>query len=142
MTAYIIRRVLWFVPVLFTVGLVTFLIARATPGGPFDRDPTRRQIPASTQRVLNAKFGLDLPVWRQFTRYMFFDIETDPLRQLCYLHGFVIREGGDIATERFEGIFARDITDEAEREAFANAMVVFRRHAGALVVHYSKYEHT
>ena len=80
--------------------------------------------------------------WPRAEVELFFDIETDPLRQLCYLHGFVIREGGDIATERFEGIFARDITDEAEREAFANAMVVFRRHAGALVVHYSKYERT
>ena len=79
MAAYIVRRVLWFVPVLFAVGLVTFLIARATPGGPFDRDPNRRQIPITTQRVLNAKFGLDLPVWRQFTRYMFFDIETGDL---------------------------------------------------------------
>jgi oligopeptide transport system permease protein len=78
MTAYIIRRLLWFVPVLFAVGLITFLIARATPGGPFDRDPTRRSMPASTERVLRAKFGLDLPVWRQFTRYMFFDIEKDP----------------------------------------------------------------
>jgi oligopeptide transport system permease protein len=77
MTAYIIRRLLWFVPVLFAVGLITFLIARATPGGPFDRDPTRRQLPPSTEKVLRAKFGLDLPVWRQFTRYMLFDIEKD-----------------------------------------------------------------
>jgi oligopeptide transport system permease protein len=78
MTAYIIRRVLWFIPVLVSVGLVTFIIARATPGGPFDRDPTRRAMPASTERILRQKFGMDLPVWRQFTRYMFFDIETDP----------------------------------------------------------------
>jgi oligopeptide transport system permease protein len=78
MTAYIIRRILWFIPVLFCVGLITFFIGRATPGGPFDRDPTRRQMPASTEKVLRAKFGLDLPVWRQFTRYMFFDFETDP----------------------------------------------------------------
>ena len=78
MAAYIIRRVLWFVPVLFSVGLITFMIARATPGGPFDTDPNRRQLPASTEKVLRARFGLDLPVWRQFTRYMFFDIETDP----------------------------------------------------------------
>ena len=78
MTAYIFRRLLWFIPVLVAVGFVTFMIARMTPGGPFDRDPTRRQIPASTERILRAKFGMDLPVWRQFTRYMFFDIETDP----------------------------------------------------------------
>jgi oligopeptide transport system permease protein len=50
------------------VGLITFLIARATPGGPFDTDPNRRQLPASTEKVLRARFGLDLPVWRQFTR--------------------------------------------------------------------------
>jgi oligopeptide transport system permease protein len=31
-----------------------------------------------TERVLRAKFGLDLPVWRHFTRYLFFDIEKDP----------------------------------------------------------------
>jgi oligopeptide transport system permease protein len=78
MTAYIIRRVFWFIPVLVCVGAVTFAIARATPGGPFDRDPTRRAMPASTERILRARFGMDLPMWRQFTRYMFFDIEKDP----------------------------------------------------------------
>jgi oligopeptide transport system permease protein len=78
MTTYIIRRVFWFIPVLVCVGLVTFAIARATPGGPFDRDPTRRAMPASTERILRARFGMDLPMWRQFTRYMFFDIEADP----------------------------------------------------------------
>lgn len=73
---------------------------------------------------------------------LFFDIETDPMRGLCYLHGFVIREGGNVASERFEGIFARDTSEAAEREAFAESMDLFRRHAGALVVHYSKYERT
>lgn len=78
MTAYLIRRILWFFPVLLSVGLITFIIARATPGGPFDTDPNRRQLPPSAQRVLEARFGMHLPVWRQFLRYMLFDIETDP----------------------------------------------------------------
>lgn len=78
MTEYILRRVLWFVPVLLAVGLITFIVARLTPGGPFDTDPNRRQLPPATERVLRAKFGMDLPLWRQFTRYMLFDIETDP----------------------------------------------------------------
>ena len=77
MSTYILRRILWFIPVLFSVGLITFLIARSTPGGPFDTDPNRRQLSPSTEKVLRARFGMDLPVWRQFTRYMFFDIETD-----------------------------------------------------------------
>ncbi len=78
MSEYIIRRVFWFFPVLLAVGAITFGIARMTPGGPFDTDPNRRQLPAATEKVLRAKFGMDLPFWRQFTRYMLFDIETDP----------------------------------------------------------------
>lgn len=75
MLAFLIRRFLWFIPVLFCVGLVTFMIARSTPGGPFDTDPNRRQLPASAERVIRARFGLDLPLWRQFTRYLLFDLE-------------------------------------------------------------------
>lgn len=76
MTAYVIRRILWFIPVLVIVGLITFTIAHITPGGPFDRNPEEgRRINPGTERVLRARFGLDLPLWRQFTRYMFFDIE-------------------------------------------------------------------
>src|SRR5215216_3373078 len=78
MIAFILRRLLWFIPVLFCVGLITFIIARSTPGGPFDTDPNRRQLSPGTEKVLRAKFGMDLPIWRQFTRYMLFDIETDP----------------------------------------------------------------
>ncbi len=78
MTAYIIRRLLWFIPVLVVVGLVTFTMAQLTPGGPFDRNPEQgRRLNPGTEKVLRTKFGLDLPQWRQFTRYMFFDIEKD-----------------------------------------------------------------
>ncbi|KAB8144975.1 ABC transporter permease [Chloroflexia bacterium SDU3-3] len=78
MTAYIIRRLLWFIPVLVVVGLVTFTMAQITPGGPFDRNPEQgRRMNPGTERVLRAKFGMDLPVWRQFLRYMFFDVEKD-----------------------------------------------------------------
>lgn len=78
MTAYIIRRVLWQIPVLLIVGLMTFGIAKITPGGPFDTDPDRRQLSPRVEAVLREKFGMELPFWRQFTRYMFFDFLTDP----------------------------------------------------------------
>ncbi|MEM8530008.1 MAG: ABC transporter permease [Chloroflexota bacterium] len=79
MTQYIIRRILWFIPVLFCVGLITFTIAQLTPGGPFDagRDETSRRMPSGAEQVLRERFGMDLPMWRQFTRYMFFDISTN-----------------------------------------------------------------
>ncbi len=77
MGAYLIRRILWFIPVLLCVGLITFTIARLTPGGPFDTDPNRRQLSPAAEKVLRQKFGMDLPIWRQFTRYMLFDIEKN-----------------------------------------------------------------
>jgi predicted RecB family nuclease len=64
------------------------------------------------------------------------------MRDLCYLQGFVMREVGDTNAERFEGIFAEDLSAGAEREAFAAAMTIFRRYPAAAVVHYSKYERT
>jgi predicted RecB family nuclease len=73
---------------------------------------------------------------------LFFDIETDPMRDLCYLHGFVICEAANIGVERFEGIFAQEPTAASEREAFGAAMTIFRMYPAATVVHYSKYERT
>ncbi len=69
MLAYLIRRLLWMIPVLFTVALITFVLMHAAPGGPWDRDPSARQVDEATQRVLNAHYGLDKPLWRQFLAY-------------------------------------------------------------------------
>jgi len=82
--------------------------------------------------------------WPRSPVELFFDIETDPMRDICYLHGFVIRErvASGWSSERFEGIFATDLSATAERDAFAAAMALFRRHPEAIVVHYSKYERT
>ncbi len=77
MFSYTLRRLLWLIPVIFTVGLITFMIMRAAPGGPFDREPERRGISPAAQRRLEAKFALDKPMWRQFTRYMFVDRERN-----------------------------------------------------------------
>jgi uncharacterized protein len=105
----------------------------------------RFQRRAALQLTPNAQPYLTRAVqWPQATTQLFFDIETDPMRDLCYLHGFVIREpdaaGG--LRERFEGIFATDLSPQAERDAFAAAMALFRRYSAAVVVHYSRYERT
>jgi len=60
MVEFFARRVLWLVPVLLTVATVTFFLMHRAPGGPWDRE---RPIPAATQAALNAKFGLDKPLW-------------------------------------------------------------------------------
>ena len=77
MFAYLVRRVLWMIPVLLTVGLITWIVMRAAPGGPFDIDPNERGITPTTRRLLEARFGLDKPMWRQFLRYMIVDRDID-----------------------------------------------------------------
>ncbi len=63
MTGYIIRRLLWMIPVLFFVTLITFVIMHATPGGPWDVDPNSRASDPRIQAILNAQYGLDLPLF-------------------------------------------------------------------------------
>jgi oligopeptide transport system permease protein len=61
MFAFIVRRLLWAVPVLFFVALVTFFLMHQAPGGPFDADGNKKQVDAATLKNLNAKFGLNKP---------------------------------------------------------------------------------
>ncbi len=70
MLAYIIKRLIWLVPVLTIVGAITFTLMHTAPGGPWDRDLSARQVDARTQELLNKRFGLDKPLWRQFIAYM------------------------------------------------------------------------
>jgi predicted RecB family nuclease len=73
---------------------------------------------------------------------LFFDVEVDPLRDVCYLHGFIERHRGDNTTERFAAFFADTPTPAAERETFAAALDYLAAHGAAVVYHYSKYERT
>ena len=58
MLGYIIRRVLWIIPVLIVVSMMTFALMHAAPGGPWAQE---KKLPATTVALLNAKFGLDQP---------------------------------------------------------------------------------
>jgi oligopeptide transport system permease protein len=61
--AYIVRRILWIIPVLFTVSIITFFLMHAVPGGPWDRE---KRLPEATVERLNAKYGLDQPIYIQY----------------------------------------------------------------------------
>jgi oligopeptide transport system permease protein len=66
---YTIRRLLLLIPTLFVVLLVTFTLAHAAPGGPWDKEDAKRQ----TQTIvdnLNRKYGLDKPLPEQFALYV------------------------------------------------------------------------
>jgi oligopeptide transport system permease protein len=63
MTAYFIRRILYMIPTLFMVVLITFIIMHATPGGPFDTSPDSRTSDPRVQERLMKVYGLDKPLF-------------------------------------------------------------------------------
>jgi ABC-type dipeptide/oligopeptide/nickel transport system permease component len=69
MGRYIIRRILWMFPVLFVISIITFGFAHLVPGGPFDRE---KPLPPEIIANLNKYYGLDQPLWKQYTDYMGF----------------------------------------------------------------------
>jgi predicted RecB family nuclease len=73
---------------------------------------------------------------------LFFDIEVDPMRDLCYLHGFVERRGSDSSTERYVAFFTDNVSGEEEERAFAGAWRYIEASQPCVVYYYSKYERT
>lgn len=68
MTAFIIRRLLWTIPVMLLVILMTFLLMRQIAGNPFRQ--TSRAVPPEIQRNLERKFHLDQPWYVQYALYV------------------------------------------------------------------------
>lgn len=79
MLGLIVRRLFWIVPVLTTVTVVTFLLMHQAPGGPWD---SAKPLPATARHVLDARFGLDKPVWFNIEEFQarLEQGETNPLQ--------------------------------------------------------------
>ncbi len=71
MTGYFIRRVLWLIPVLWLITVITFVLMHEVKGGPFDPGATKAS--AAAREALQAKYHLDQPIWVQY-RYWFTDL--------------------------------------------------------------------
>ena len=65
MIRYIIGRLLWIIPVLFVVSIITFILMHAVPGGPWDRE--KRAAGGDRRRGSTRKYGLDKPGLRSST---------------------------------------------------------------------------
>ncbi|MEM7492248.1 MAG: ABC transporter permease subunit [Pseudomonadota bacterium] len=72
--AYTARRLIIAIPTLLVIITVAFFMMRAAPGGPFDGE---RKLNAATEAALQAKFGLDQPLWKQYTDYLMGVIQLD-----------------------------------------------------------------
>lgn len=71
---------------------------------------------------------------------LFFDIEVDPMRDLCYLHGFVERKNGDSKSERYIAFFADGLDLTAEARAFKAAFNYVKTIGQCAVYHYGNFE--
>jgi oligopeptide transport system permease protein len=65
---YFLKRMVFAVPLLLVISLLTFALVRSAPGGPFDRE----RAPASPEieKNLKAKYHLDESFGKQYLRYL------------------------------------------------------------------------
>lgn len=98
MTAYVLRRVLWTIPVLWAIATITFFLMHSVPGGPFDRE---RELPPTVRANLERKYGLDKPLFTQYTTYIKnlaqgdLGVSTESQRPVTK----IIREGLNVSLE-------------------------------------------
>ncbi len=64
---YVVKRLAIAIPTLLLLIVMSFLLMHAAPGGPFTQE---RQLPAEILANLEAKYGLDQPLWRQMVAYV------------------------------------------------------------------------
>ena len=67
MTRYILYRLLWLIPTLLAMAVITFLVMHATPGSPLDPVAEgANPLSPEAQKNLAEAYGLDKPLWYQF----------------------------------------------------------------------------
>ncbi len=64
---YILKRLAIAIPTLLILIVLSFLLMHAAPGGPFTQE---RAIPPEILANLEAKYGLDQPLWKQMLTYV------------------------------------------------------------------------
>ena len=67
MARYVLYRLLWLIPTLLAMAVITFLVMHATPGSPLDPVAEgANPLSPEAQKNLAAAYGLDKPLWQQF----------------------------------------------------------------------------
>jgi peptide/nickel transport system permease protein len=76
MIAYIVRRLLFAIPILIGISLVSFMIIKSAPGDPMGMffDPNINQNDLENFRL---KYGLDDPILQQYAKWLFNMVQGD-----------------------------------------------------------------
>jgi oligopeptide transport system permease protein len=67
MTTLLLRRLLTAIPTLLAVLILSFVLMRMAPGGPFDGE---RPLDPKVREALQSTYGLDKPLWEQIWLYV------------------------------------------------------------------------
>lgn len=104
---YVLKRLAEMIPVLLVVVAATFFLARAVPGGPFDRE---RPLPAEVKARLEEYYGLNRPAHEQLGNYVVHLLQGDLGPSLKY-PGWSVNEviGGRIPVSLSLGLVALGI---------------------------------
>lgn len=70
----ILRRLLQAIPTLWVIATATFFLLKLTPGGPFDSE---KDVSEEVQAIIDAHYGLDLPLHEQYLRFMWQRLQGD-----------------------------------------------------------------
>jgi len=74
MLKFILKRILEAIPTMLVLITVSFFLMRFAPGSPFSSE---RTLPPQVMANINAKYGLDKPVFDQYTTYLTNVIQGD-----------------------------------------------------------------
>jgi ABC-type dipeptide/oligopeptide/nickel transport system permease component len=74
MGPYILRRLLWLIPVVFAVSAITFAMMHLVPGGPWSSE---RAVSTGIQAHINATYHLDESIPQQYVRWVASFVQGD-----------------------------------------------------------------
>lgn len=66
-TKYILKRIFYMIITLFLIATITFFLMKLLPGSPYANE---ENLTDAQLQIMNAKYGLDKPVWMQYFIYL------------------------------------------------------------------------
>ena len=66
-TKYILKRIFYMIVTLFLIATITFFLMKLLPGSPYANE---ENLTDAQLQIMNAKYGLDKPVWMQYFIYI------------------------------------------------------------------------
>jgi ABC-type dipeptide/oligopeptide/nickel transport system permease component len=78
MARFVARRILWLIPTIFAISLITFVVMHATPGSPFQpKAGNANPLPPDVLANIEREYGLDKPYHEQYARFMWRALQLD-----------------------------------------------------------------